>query len=128
VGIEATMKKTIYTSIIVVLAINSANAADTLFYNRKNLGNIFKGSLSYYVASRVCGNRSTISMARSTLIRVQNYIKFKNLISAEQLYYEANPDDLIRRGEVSYRRQKHVSCSQVGKIVKDMDKMTKKFP
>ena len=122
------MKHLIIVSIVPILMTYAANAADPLFENKKNLGNIFKASLSYYVASRVCGNHMTISMARSTLIRVQNYIRFKNLITAEQLYYEANPDDVIRRGEASYRRQKHVSCSQVNKIVKDMDKLTKSFP
>lgn len=89
---------------------------------------LYKMTVSYYGSSRVCGDIATINEARNSMIRVRNFGVFHKFLRNDSERIEKAEVEAVKMSEKTYKKQRWVSCDQVGYYVRQIDKHTKRLP
>ncbi len=97
-------------------------------YTNSTYKDLFLASLSYHAVARVCGDTTSIEISKQNLRRVVNFGEYKNLLSAEAIYYLKYPEETIQRAENQFRKDRYVGCSQAREIINQLNEATKKLP
>lgn len=106
----------------------SATSVVAQKFTKSEVKDLFLAAISYHAVARVCGEASSIEISKKVIRRVLNFGEGHNLLSAEAIYYQRYPEEVIAKGEAQYRKDRYVGCSQAREIINQLDEATKRLP